>query len=450
MPICLTLYHLRTPYIASLAQFLPKETLHKSLVVVVPSWSMNLLSSLTVLASPLNLLNAPPQPFDLPLIYSPCTTSTVLLTRLLTPRNRLSSSTNLAHYSSLLLLVPMNSCSLVTSISMLTLPLTLSRLTSLTFYRRSTLFNMSTSQLTSKTTPLTCASHLPHRSYLQRYHALPSTSLITTLSLLTSKSNPLSDPPLPPIPSVSLAPSIGRPSPKIFSSPNSFSTLHLFLRIYCLATTQHFLRFSTPMPHSSPNAVHIQPTPGSPHTSKLLKLSAGVLSTSTNAPRTLLLEQKPWSLVNLKSATHRYHTLITAAKKKYYSSLIHCSSTNPRHLWRAVNSLLHRKSSYPLPSSIPSPSIADTFCSFFSDKISSLPFTLRSLLDLHAASTDPPPSPGLTPPISHSSLLISHSPTTSPISPAPASCTYAISAASDPCLTLKLHPPLPPPSSTQN
>src|SRR6218665_919866 len=39
-------------------------------------------------------------------------------------------------------------------------------------------------------------------------------------------------------------------------------------------------------------------------------------------------------------------------------------------------------------------------------------------------------------------ILISHSPTTSPPSPAPASCTYATSAASDPCLTLKLHPPL--------
>src|SRR6218665_2227639 len=130
------------------------------------------------------------------------------------------------------------------------------------------------------------------------------------------------------------------------------------------------------MPHSSPNAVHSQPTSGSPHTSKLLKHSAGVLSTSTNAPRTLLLEQKPWT--TLKSATHRYHTLITAAKNKYYSSLIHSSSTNPRHLWRAVNSIVHRKSSSPLPSSIPSPSIADTFCSFFSDKISSLRFTLQS------------------------------------------------------------------------
>src|SRR6218665_3427634 len=47
-------------------------------------------------------------------------------------------------------------------------------------------------------------------------------------------------------------------------------------------------------------------------------------------------------------------------------------------------------------------------------------------------------------------ILICHSPTTSPTFPAPASCTYVISAASDPCLTLKLPPPLPPPLSTQN
>src|SRR6218665_2590410 len=45
-------------------------------------------------------------------------------------------------------------------------------------------------------------------------------------------------------------------------------------------------------------------------------------------------------------------------------------------IWRAVNFLLHRKSSSPLPSSIPSPSIADTVCSFLSDKISSFRFTL--------------------------------------------------------------------------
>ena len=58
----------------------------------------------------------------------------------------------------------------------------------------------------------------------------------------------------------------------------------------------------------------------------------------------------------------------------------------------------------PLPSSIPSPSIADTFCSFFSDKISSVRFTLQSFQDSHAASTGPLPSPSPTFPISNSSL----------------------------------------------
>ena len=123
--------------------------------------------------------------------------------------------------------------------------------------------------------------------------------------------------------------------------------------------------------------------------------------------RTIDPTSRAKALINLKSATNRYHKLIAAAKKKYYSSLIHSSSSNPRHLWRAVNSLLHRKSSSPLPSSIPSPSIADTFCSFFSDKISSLRFTLQSLLDSNSPSPDPLlPSPNPTPPASQSSLSI--------------------------------------------
>src|SRR6218665_2143934 len=44
-------------------------------------------------------------------------------------------------------------------------------------------------------------------------------------------------------------------------------------------------------------------------------------------------------------------------------------------------------------------------------------------------------------------LFILISPTTSPTSPAPASCTPVTSAASDPCFTLRLPPPSPPPSS---
>src|SRR6218665_3024541 len=46
-------------------------------------------------------------------------------------------------------------------------------------------------------------------------------------------------------------------------------------------------------------------------------------------------------------------------------------------------------------------------------------------------------------------ILTSLSPTTSPTSPAPASCT-SVTAASDPCLTLKPPPPSPPPSSILN
>src|SRR6218665_2026574 len=47
-------------------------------------------------------------------------------------------------------------------------------------------------------------------------------------------------------------------------------------------------------------------------------------------------------------------------------------------------------------------------------------------------------------------IIISLFPTTSPTSPAPASWTSVTSAASDPCLILKLPPPLPPPSSILN
>src|SRR6218665_1265150 len=121
----------------------------------------------------------------------------------------------------------------------------------------------------------------------------------------------------------------------------------------------------------------------------------------TSAPSTPHLEPKPSPISNQPPIdTINLSLLPSRNTTTTYSSLIHSSSSNPRHLWRAVNSLLHRKSPSPLPTSISSPSIADTFCSFFSDQISSLRFTLQSLLDSHAASTDSLPSSGLTPHIS--------------------------------------------------
>src|SRR6218665_1333899 len=67
--------------------------------------------------------------------------------------------------------------------------------------------------------------------------------------------------------------------------------------------------------------------------------------------RTIDPASRAEALTNLKSATHtcRYQKLVIAAKQKYYSSLIYSSSSNPRHLWRAVNSLLRRNSPSPLP-----------------------------------------------------------------------------------------------------
>jgi len=51
-----------------------------------------------------------------------------------------------------------------------------------------------------------------------------------------------------------------------------------------------------------------------------------------------------WSL--FKSLRYRYHNLILAFKKQYYSNLISSSSDNPRRLWQTINKLLH---SSPLP-----------------------------------------------------------------------------------------------------
>src|SRR6218665_3996230 len=158
------------------------------------------------------------------------------------------------------------------------------------------------------------------------------------------------------------------------------------------------------MPHSSANSLLMPTTPGSPHTSKHLKPFAGTSSMFTSAPSTPHLEPKPSPISNQPPIDTINLSLLPSRN----TTLIHSSSSNPRHLWRAVNSLLRRKSPSPLPTSIPSPSIADTFCSFFSDKISSLRVTLQSLLASQSSTADPPPPPIPPPPPSQSSLKILH------------------------------------------
>src|SRR6218665_517578 len=95
--------------------------------------------------------------------------------------------------------------------------------------------------------------------------------------------------------------------------------------------------------------------------------------------RTYKRTRDPQLLSELKSATNRYHNLLATAKKKFYSSLVHSRSSNPRLLWKTINQLLHRNSSSPLPNSLPPSSIAESFCSFFSGKITTLRLSLQSL-----------------------------------------------------------------------
>ena len=76
---------------------------------------------------------------------------------------------------------------------------------------------------------------------------------------------------------------------------------------------------------------------------------------------------------HLRTATCLYHKSLLAAKKLYHSNLIKEHREQPRLLWKTINSILHRKS----PKSVPSAgttgmSIAQSFASFFADKITKL------------------------------------------------------------------------------
>ena len=64
--------------------------------------------------------------------------------------------------------------------------------------------------------------------------------------------------------------------------------------------------------------------------------------------------------------------------RQFNTQLIQSSIPNPRLLWKNINSLLHRKHTTSLPSSKPKPSLADSFASFYSDKVSTRRLKLSS------------------------------------------------------------------------
>jgi exonuclease III len=75
------------------------------------------------------------------------------------------------------------------------------------------------------------------------------------------------------------------------------------------------------------------------------------------------------SLATVRKSSSLYNKALLAAKKSYYSELILSNLGQPRQLWNTVNSILHRHCNPALPTSIPTPSIAQSFAKFFCDKI---------------------------------------------------------------------------------
>ena len=84
-------------------------------------------------------------------------------------------------------------------------------------------------------------------------------------------------------------------------------------------------------------------------------------------------------LFKLRSATNKYHKLITSGKCSFKSNLILKSASNPHLLWKTINSLLHCSPTPALPTAPARPSLSQLFATFFSEKVSELHLKLLSV-----------------------------------------------------------------------
>jgi len=146
-------------------------------------------------------------------------------------------------------------------------------------------------------------------------------------------------------------------------------------------------------------------------------------------------------LKSFHSATNHYHAAIIKAKRNYNSSLISSSRTNPRQLWKTVNKLLHRTSAPPLPSSNSLSNLAQSFATFFSNKINKLHTTLlsnRTCVSPHLPPPVTPPNFSSLAPITvdEVSKLLSQSPDTNcDLDPIPTSLLKQCSSVLVPTIT---------------
>ena len=75
---------------------------------------------------------------------------------------------------------------------------------------------------------------------------------------------------------------------------------------------------------------------------------------------------------SLNSKVHSFNKLISKAKTDFYSKLVNDNKNNPKKLWNSINRLLYRNKSSPLPDCSDNTELANSFGTFFEEKISKI------------------------------------------------------------------------------
>ena len=109
-------------------------------------------------------------------------------------------------------------------------------------------------------------------------------------------------------------------------------------------------------------------------------------------------------------------------KGSYYTNLITANSNDPKKLWQSLRKVLHRTSETVLPAHSSEKSLADTFASFFTNKISKIRDTFPTSGSFNDAPESVPPAFNTFKPVTEDEVrkCINESPTKScPLDPIP-------------------------------
>ena len=71
----------------------------------------------------------------------------------------------------------------------------------------------------------------------------------------------------------------------------------------------------------------------------------------------------------LSASVHRYNHIISKAKNDWYKKIIKENESKPKKLWESINHILHKKQSSPLPDCSNISDLANSFATFFKEKI---------------------------------------------------------------------------------